>query len=176
LSGWGNAHLDCCSGAGNRAEPFSAADLFCFRAGRDSYQYINHQKEKHMKLLGFETILYVKDQKRSRDFYQNLLGKEPVLDVPGMTEFQLTDFTKLGLMPEEGIAKILSSNLKHPSSGNGIPRCELYLMTGDPESALDIALIAGAVLISRVKIRDWVHKAGYVSDPDGHIIAFANEI
>jgi catechol 2,3-dioxygenase-like lactoylglutathione lyase family enzyme len=46
------------------------------------------------------TILYVADQKRSRDFYRNILGIEPSLDVPGMTEFPLTDNASLGLMPE----------------------------------------------------------------------------
>jgi catechol 2,3-dioxygenase-like lactoylglutathione lyase family enzyme len=45
-------------------------------------------------------ILYVRDQQTSRDFYARTLGLEPVLDVPGMTEFQLTDSAILGLMPE----------------------------------------------------------------------------
>ncbi len=34
-------------------------------------------------------ILYVSDQQVSRDFYAAGLGLEPVLDVPGMTEFNL---------------------------------------------------------------------------------------
>ena len=49
--------------------------------------------------------LYVEDQKRSREFYQELLMSEPVLDVPGMTEFRLSDAHILGLMPEKGIKK-----------------------------------------------------------------------
>ena len=48
-----------------------------------------------------EFILYVKDRQRSRDFYKVLLGLDPALDVPGMTEFDLGG-CKLGLMPEEG--------------------------------------------------------------------------
>jgi hypothetical protein len=31
-------------------------------------------------------ILYVQDQQRSRDLYRVLLDREPMLDVPGMTE------------------------------------------------------------------------------------------
>ena len=50
-----------------------------------------------------EFILYVSDQQRSRDLYAVLLDLDPVLDVPGMTEFDLGG-CKLGLMPEEGIA------------------------------------------------------------------------
>lgn len=54
-----------------------------------------------------EFILFVSDQERSRRFYETVLQMFPVLHVPGMTEFQLSDTYKLGLMPESGIAKIL---------------------------------------------------------------------
>ena len=47
-------------------------------------------------------ILYIADQERSKNFYSQVLGTEPVLHVPGMTEFQLTESAKLGLMPETG--------------------------------------------------------------------------
>ena len=77
-----------------------------------------------------EFILYVKDQVRSRGFYRTLLGMEPVLDVPGMTEFDLGG-CKLGLMPENGIARIITPALPNPKTGSGIPRCELYLLVVD---------------------------------------------
>lgn len=41
-----------------------------------------------MKL--FQFILFVADQTRSTEFYRKLLDKEPVLEVPGMTEFELS--------------------------------------------------------------------------------------
>ena len=53
-----------------------------------------------------EFILYVLDQEKSTIFYEQLLQMGPSLNVPGMTEFELTDFVTLGLMPENGIAKI----------------------------------------------------------------------
>jgi catechol 2,3-dioxygenase-like lactoylglutathione lyase family enzyme len=121
-------------------------------------------------------ILYVADQKKSRDFYEKVLGYKPLLDVPGMTEFQLNESCKLGLMPENGIAKILSGKTKHPALGNGIPRCELYLMVDDPKKAHKHALQWGAVNISDVMLRDWGHEAGYVQDFDGHIVAFAKVV
>jgi hypothetical protein len=74
-----------------------------------------------------EFILYVKNQQLSKEFYQKLLSASPVLDVPGMTEFLLEKNVKLGLMPEDGIQKILANRVPHPATGNGIPRCELYL-------------------------------------------------
>jgi uncharacterized glyoxalase superfamily protein PhnB len=129
-----------------------------------------------MQINHYEIILYVSDQKRSRDFYSALLAKEPSLDVPGMTEFILSDNLKLGLMPENGIAKILSDKTPHPSSGNGIPRCELYLKVSNPEDSYHLAVSIGAKEISTVQYRDWGDTAGYVADPDGHIIAFASDL
>lgn len=118
-------------------------------------------------------ILYVANQQRSSSFYKAVLGKDPILDVPGMTEFELNKKTLLGLMPEEGIQKILGDKLPHPSSGNGIPRCELYISVLDVAKAFDNLLNKGGKPISPPKKRDWGHFAAYGADPDGHVIAFA---
>ena len=77
-------------------------------------------------------IIYVKDRIKSKDFYKNILGKQPVIDVPGMTEFQINEFTKFGIMPETGIAKILGYKVPNPSQANGIPKCEIYLFVENP--------------------------------------------
>lgn len=126
-----------------------------------------------MEITSLEIILYVADQQQSKQFYCSVLGKTPVLDVPGMTAFKLTTELRLGLMPNNGIAKILESTTPHPASGHGIPRCELYLRFDNPRQMMEQALEAGALLISPVSIRDWGEEAGYVADPDGHVIAFA---
>lgn len=123
-----------------------------------------------------EFILYVADQKRSTDFYGSLLGLEPVLNVPGMTEFQLTSTCKLGLMPESGIAKIISKKAPHPATASGIPRCELYLYVDDLLTYYKRAITLNSPLISALEERDWGDTVCYFSDPDGHIIAFAQKI
>ena len=126
-----------------------------------------------MNIKQAQIILYVADQPKSRDFYSAIFGKRPALDVPGMTEFELADNLKLGLMPETGIARILGDKMPHPSTGSGIPRCELYLLTDDVEAWYERALNAGAIEISKIQARDWGDTVGYVADPDGHILAFA---
>ncbi len=123
-----------------------------------------------------EFILYVSDQERSRAFYESILEMPPVLHVPGMTQFQLNDFCRLGLMPEKGIVKILGQQTQHPSKGSGIPRCELYLHVDDPEKSISKAIQSGAQPVSPALPRDWGDIAGYCSDPDGHIIAFARKM
>lgn len=120
-------------------------------------------------------ILYVSDQVKSRDFYRAILGKEPFLDVPGMTEFEMNKCTLLGLMPEEGIAKILGNKTPDPKSGNGIPRCEIYFSVKDVDTSFQKFIENGGVSISPPEIRNWGHNVAYGADPDGNIIAFASE-
>lgn len=129
---------------------------------------------KHIRLI--EAILYVNDQETSCRFYQNIFRKEADLNVPGMTEYNLSDNFKVGLMPNKGIAKILAGKTPHPDSGNGIPRCELYLYVDDIQFEFDNAIKSEAKLISPIIDRDWGDKVCYFSDPDGHIIAFAEKI
>jgi uncharacterized glyoxalase superfamily protein PhnB len=129
---------------------------------------------KHIKLT--ETILYVSNQEASSKFYENIFRQPPSLNVPGMTEFIVSDNCKIGLMPNEGIAKILSEKTPHPETGNGIPRCELYFYVENIQLEFDNAISIGAKLISPITDRDWGERVCYFADPDGHIIAFAEKI
>ncbi len=123
-----------------------------------------------------EIILYVADQQSSTTFYSNLLRKNPDLNVPGMTEFILSETCKLGLMPNDGIAKIITPKTKHPSTGTGIPRCELYFTVDDPDQIYTYASAQKILVVSPPEDRDWGHRVVYLQDPDGHIIAFAKQI
>ncbi len=129
---------------------------------------------KHILLT--ETILYVSSQEASTDFYAKLFRQKPDLNVPGMTEFNLSENCKLGLMPNKGIAKILSDKTPHPDLGNGIPRCELYFYVENIQVEFDNAIQTGARLISAIEDRNWGDKVCYFADLDGHIIAFAEKL
>ena len=122
------------------------------------------------------TILYVTDQAASREFYSRILGMEPVLDVPGMTEFKFSDCFTLGLMPHSSINKILQGKTEDPTSGTGITRCELYLYVDDTEAEYQNAVALNAKVLSAPADRDWGDRAFYLADPDGHIVAFAKQL
>lgn|SRR5690554_4704490 len=128
----------------------------------------------HIRLI--ETILYVNDQEKSCNFYSKIFRKPPDFHVPGMTEFIFAENCKIGLMPNKGIAKILGDKMPHPETGNGIPRCELYLYVDDIEKEFENALNSGATLISEIADRDWGDRVCYFADPDGHILAFAGKV
>lgn len=120
-------------------------------------------------------ILYVKDQARSADFYSRVLACEPSLNVPGMTEFTLSETCVLGLMPEAGIKRLLGNRLPDPAHAGEIPRSEIYLFVENPSDYHQRALEAGATELSELKDRDWGDRAAYSLDPDGHVLAFAEQ-
>lgn len=78
-------------------------------------------------------------------------------------------------MTNKGIAKILADKAPHPDSGNGIPRCELYLYVDNIQYEFDNAIESGAKLIRPITEMNWGDNACYFSDPDGHILAFAEK-
>ena len=121
-------------------------------------------------------ILYVRDQARSTAFYSKVLDCSPSLNVPGMTEFTLSDTSVLGLMPETGIKRWLGDSLPDPAQATGIPRSELYLYVKSPLDFHQRAIAAGAIELSGLENRDWGDRAAYSLDPDGHVLAFAEKI
>lgn len=121
-------------------------------------------------------IMYVADQHASTRFYSCVLGLEPALEVPGMTEFQLGADAVLGLMPERSAASLLDLSPERLASHNSVPRNELYLMVDDPAAYHLRSLTAGGREISGLSPRDWGHEAAYSCDPDGHVLAFARNL
>ncbi|MGZ5212084.1 MAG: VOC family protein, partial [Kaistella sp.] len=121
------------------------------------------------------TILYIEDQEISTGFYTKVLRQTPTLNVPGMTEFRLTEYFTLGLMPNSSIAKILNGKTPPPKSGTGIPRCELYLYVDNIDEELTMIIQNDIKLISGLEDRSWGDSSFYFADPDGHIIAFATK-
>lgn len=120
-------------------------------------------------------IIYVNNQEKSKLFYEKLLGYKPMLDVPGMTEFKLLDNVSLGIMPEEGIMRILENKIPNPSHANGVPRSEIYLFVDDPDEYYLRLVDAGGTGISKTELRNWGDYVAYGSDIDGNILAFAKK-
>ncbi|WP_234110677.1 MULTISPECIES: VOC family protein [Chryseobacterium] len=129
-----------------------------------------------MKIKGVHTIFYVENKQQSTEFYERILGRKADLNVPGMTEFRISDDFVLGLMPNSGIAKILGDETPNPSSGKGIPRCELYLYVADVDKVYMEIRSFNIKIISPLEKRNWGDYSFYFSDLDGHIIAFAEKI
>lgn len=115
-----------------------------------------------------EVILYIADQDRATAFYATVLGAEPTLQVPGMTEFDLGGVT-LGLMPGSDMAELVPE--LEPGVGQ---RCELYLRRAEAERMLALVESAGGRLLAGLSARPWGETVGYALDPDGHVVAIAS--
>jgi uncharacterized glyoxalase superfamily protein PhnB len=120
-------------------------------------------------------ILYVHDQTRSAEFYSRVFDCEPTLNVPGMTEFPLSESCTLGLMPEAGIKRLLGDLLPDPARGNGIPRAEIYLRVENAAAFHRRSIEAGATELSPLADRDWGDRVAYSLDLDGHVLAFVEQ-
>jgi len=72
-------------------------------------------------------------------------------------------------------ARVITGPMPHPSSGGGVPRCELYLSVDDLETACSRAQVAGAQVVDAAVDRDRGHRVAYFADHDGHAIALATE-
>ncbi len=120
-------------------------------------------------------IFYIGDQQASTEFYSKLLNINPTLNVPGMTEFTLTDNSILGLMPAAGIKKLLKEKIELPQKIINTPRAEIYLIVDNAAAYIKRAQEMNVVVLDDFKERDWGHRAIYFEDPDGYIIAFAEE-
>ena len=139
--------------------------------GCGGYKFANASAGAILRYCEF--ILYVADQAASREFYRAVLGLEPRLDVPGMTEFELTSSAVLGLMPIAGIRRLLGDAILDPQLAGSIPRCELYLPADDPQAMLERVVAAGGKLLSPAQPRNWGDVVAYGADLDGHVLAFA---
>ena len=124
-----------------------------------------------MTISSAHLILYVADQQRSTEFYTLVLGIEPRLHVPGMTEFELKESAVLGLMPLESISRLIGREFTWEKEMG--PKAEVYLIVDDPVNYHRRAINAGAVELSPMQLRDWGHEAAYSMDLDGNVIAFA---
>ncbi len=118
-------------------------------------------------------IIYVEDQQRSKAFYTSLFDTSPVFDVFGMTEIPLTETTRLGILPGDGIVGILEGNVDNPNQNTAYPRCEIYLYVDDPTFYYNKVVELGGRGISAAAQRNWGDYVSYCTDFDGNIIAFA---
>ena len=118
-------------------------------------------------------ILFVTNQEASKAFYSGLLDVQPVLDVPGMTEFRINDGLILGLMPEPAIARLLGFAVADRRLSRSAPSSELYLIVDNANAYYERAIRLGASEVSYLQPRDWGHTVGYCTDLDGHLLALA---
>lgn len=119
------------------------------------------------------TILAVRDLARSRALYCAILdGWRVVVEVPPYVELESPSGMRLGLYVRAGFGQNVGTVPVLIGESELAPS-EIYLSVDDPRAYVARALAHGATLLSDVAPRAWGDEAGYVRDPDGHVVALA---
>lgn len=121
------------------------------------------------------TILAVDDLQSMLRFYAQAFDWTPTVETPVYAEFTVSDQRRIGLYRRASFA----ATSGQPASG--IPDCalrgtELYFHCEDVDAAFRRASSAGARELSPPTARPWGDRVGYLSDPEGTVIALAAPI
>jgi len=121
-------------------------------------------------------IIYVEDFAKTKIFYELLFNIKPVIDDPGMCEYQLSDGSTLGIMPNSSLEKLFGKIFEKQKNRKSLPHTEFYFIVEDALQFHNRAIQLGASEIRAFEKMDWGHKVAYSINHDGHILAFAEEV
>jgi predicted enzyme related to lactoylglutathione lyase len=120
-------------------------------------------------------IIYVEDLSKTKLFYELLFNINPIIDDPGMCEYQLPDGTLLGIMPSTSLEKLFGKSFEKQKNRKALPQTELYFLVEDAKQFHKRAIQLGASEIREFSEMDWGDSAAYSINHDGHILAFAEK-
>ena len=121
-------------------------------------------------------IIYVEDIEKTKLFYEFLFNIKPIVDEPGMCEFELPDGSKLGIMPNSSLEKLFGKSFEKQKNRKALPHTEFYFVVENALHFHNRAMQLGASEIREFTKMDWGEKAAYSLNHDGHILAFAEKI
>jgi predicted enzyme related to lactoylglutathione lyase len=121
-------------------------------------------------------IIYVEDIEKTKLFYELLFNIKPIVDEPGMCEFELPDGSTLGIMPNTSLEKLFGKSFEKQKRRKALPQTEFYFVVDDAQAFHNRALQLGTSEIREFSEMDWGEKVAYSINHDGHILAFAESM
>jgi predicted enzyme related to lactoylglutathione lyase len=116
-------------------------------------------------------ILAVDDLARSAAFYDQAFGWPRTIESPVYIELALPGGMRLGLYARDGFRRTIGHS-PAPAPAD-VTATELYVYVADIDLASRKVLDAGGRTLGRAAARDWGDVVGYLSDPDGNVLALA---
>ncbi|MEN8193505.1 MAG: glyoxalase [Bacteroidota bacterium] len=120
-------------------------------------------------------IIYVKDVDKTKLFYELLFAIPPIVDEPGMCEFELPNGAILGIMPNSSLEKLFGTDYIVNEKKKTSPKFELYFQVDNAEAFHKKAKQLGALELRKFGKMDWGDSVAYSINHDGHILAFAQK-
>ena len=120
--------------------------------------------------LGY-TILYVKDVKKSLEFWERAFGlQRRMLDDKGLYAELDTGPTTLAFVTQSYVRDSIPGGFRAPQSDEAPPPFEVALVTDDVAAAQDKAVAAGARKVLPPTKKPWGQTVAYVRDCDGNLV------
>ena len=116
-------------------------------------------------------IIAVEDLQRSLAFYRRITQWPVPVDTPVYAELHSPNGFRLGLYDRRGFGRNIN-HVPEPIAGR-VATTELYVLVDDVSAAMAGARDAGATVLDEARDRLWGDHVGYVADPDGYVVAFA---
>ncbi len=119
-------------------------------------------------LTGF--VLFVEDVAKSKDFYQNILNQEVVLDIEGIN---ISFKGGLALWDKKYAQNNIFGKTKPSGKSDDL---EIYLETSDIDGAFKRITDSGVKIIHPIAVQPWQQKVFRINDPEGFIVEVAEKI
>lgn len=119
-------------------------------------------------------VLAVKDFDKSKRFYSEVFGWEIIMELPVVVTFKCSESTELMIYKRENFVLNTNSNaIEIPQ--NLTSGTELYIFVEHLDTIIERLKKLDAVELSEKKMRDWGDEVAYYADPDGNVVAVAQE-
>ena len=124
-----------------------------------------------MKIKYMNSVIFVEDVDRSRQFYTNVLGQKVIQDYGRYVGFD----GGFGIWDREyAMSIIFCGKSKKPSSNSG--QMELYFETDDLDAMIQHLKSHNVILIHELYTHDWGQRGFRIQDPDGIIVEIGEPI
>ncbi len=123
-----------------------------------------------------QVTLAVSDLQRSLEFYERVFGwpRNDAIDFDTYVELLPPSGGAVGLFERDGYAEIVDAAPSQPADGEVAP-VYLYVRVPDVRATTAALEEAGARLLSPLRRRSWGEEAAWYADPDGNVVAVAQE-
>jgi catechol 2,3-dioxygenase-like lactoylglutathione lyase family enzyme len=112
----------------------------------------------------YNTIVFVKDIKKSRQFYEEILGLKVVNDFNSIVFFE----NHFVIHDKKIITRTIFG--QEQEFGNKTKNILIYVETDDLENSYKTILMHNVSIIHPIKTQEWGQKVFRFFDPDGYII------
>ncbi len=121
------------------------------------------------------TVLAVTDVERAVAFYQQAFGWERRADFPIYVELALPDGRGVAFYERNSFG-LNTGIVPAPVAAGQLTGAELYLRCEDLGAAIERLTAVGARLLRPRELKPWGDEVAYFADPDGTVVAVAQQV